>query len=352
MRSSAADLTHFVISSANRVLSIRLVNGLSIRLAKLTGGKISKNKSIFFLILVPPFINLLLLPIGCHCQGPAFFWLIHYVTLNFLLCVFPRSSYMRLIQLARDLDEMLGTPGNRALLISWTNWWMRLRPQIILSIVGGISGMVAAGTAEYFLAGKLPLCFAAYVSVFLTSALGINTLYWLWAAPFLVYRLHLFPSLHVTWNSPINTPAIRNISRLMGTSAIRASVGLLLFMSPMAWGYVFLQHDDYLLYITIIGLSVSLGTVLFVTVFPQYWLATIAYREKQRILNELAVTIEKNRLDAHSQADWSTLEAKIGIYQAIAGTSTFPIEAETAAKYVLALITTVLPFIAQFLALN
>ena len=353
VKDADSDFKRFMTSSERGVLSIRLVDELSSWLSRVTRRTINAKWIIWILILFAPVISFALFPLGFHCQEPTLYWLLYYVIVNYLGLIFPRDTWAKLVELSDNLDEMLATSQNRTLVISYVKRRLRLPPQIAFSLFGGVAGMIASAIAEYFLAGALPLCPASYVSVFLTSVLGFNSVYWLWAATLLIHKLYLLASLSVTWNAPIGTPGIRNLSRLMGTSAIKAFVGLFLFMIPITWSYFFLPSREYLLYINILAFGASLATLLFVVVFPQYWLSAIAYREKHRILDELGTEIDRDRLKVKSGkasgAAWSNLETKINIYQSLASTSTFPTEAATAASYLVAVITTLLPFIVQWL---
>jgi len=103
------------------------------------------------------------------------------------------------------------------------------------------------------------------------------------------------------------------------------------------------------LMIEVAGFLGSLGTVLFITVFPQYWLSAIVYREKYRVLDQLSTEIENDISRGVAGDSWLSLEAKINIYLAIDSTSTSTIEGGTIARYILAVFTTVVPFAIRWL---
>jgi len=342
----------FMAFSAKYVLSIRIVRELSHRLSKAAGREMSGRWVILLLVLLSPLVNLLLCPFGRFCEGIAFFWLVYYTILNCCLLEFPRFAWLRLVRITDRIDDMLESAADKDKLIWWMKQRLRLYPQLLLSIGAGGAGLITLRIVAPFLAGKIQFCVASYLSVFITAALGANGVYWLWLVPFLIYRLHKFPSLRVTWNSPVRTPAIRDLSRLLGVSALLTSVGVILFVIPLLYVYFSVQSVQSLLFLNTVSFAASLGTLLFVTVFPQYWLSGIVYREKCKILDELSAEIDNHRGNGFADDTLPSLAAKINIYQAIDATSSSTIDAETLVKYTLAVLTIALPYIIQWLAQN
>jgi hypothetical protein len=222
----------FMASSSEDVLSIRLIRELSYGLSRFVRRKVSRRFVMLLLMLFPLVINLLLYPLGYFCQDAALAWLVYYIILNYCLLEFPWTTWAKLVRISDSIDDLLETPADKQALIWWMKQRLQMRLQLILSVVGGIGSIIAVRIVANFLPEQIiGFCVASYVSVFMTGALGINAVYWLWAIPFLIYRLYEFPSLHVTWNSPIRTTGIRELSRLLGFSAILTAIGVTLCYS-------------------------------------------------------------------------------------------------------------------------
>ena len=340
----------FMASSPKDVLPIRLVRELAYRLSKTAKRQISIKWIILFLVLLSPAVNFLLYPSGNFCQGPTLLWVLYYSILNYCMFKFPQVAWSRLIRVSDKVDDMLETDEDREKLIQWMKQWLNLPFQLLLSLAGGTIGVIVVSIVEGFASGIIRLCFAGYLSVFITAALGIVMVYWLWRVPLFIKRLHQFPSLRVTRSSPVRTAGIRGLSRLLGFSAVLAAIGGVLFVIPILWiSFFTLQSREVFLMIEVAGFLGSLGTVLFITVFPQYWLSAIVYREKYRVLDQLSTEIENDISRGVAGDSWLSLEAKINIYLAIDSTSTSTIEGGTIARYILAVFTTVVPFAIRWL---
>lgn len=338
--------------SSEKVLSIRIARKLAYMVSKMIQRKISIYWVMILLPLLPQLINLLLHPFVFSCKGISFYWLIYFAFLNYFLLVFPQIAWARVIKISDDVDDILELENNKKNYISWMSRRLNLRVQIVLSIFGGIIGIAAAIIFSSSLAGIVELCIASYISIFITCSFGINAVYWLWSVPLQIQRLNQFPSLRLTWNNPAKTPGIRSQSQLLGLSSILCAFGVVMFIMPIIWAYSSLQQSDNLFTVAnIFAFLVCLSTVVFVSVYPQYWLSAIVYREKYRILdklsNEIYAIYTNSKVEDYSI--WPYLESKVNVYQTIYSTSSFTIDIPTLGKYIVAFITLAFPFIIRYI---
>jgi hypothetical protein len=102
------------------------------------------------------------------------------------------------------------------------------------------------------------------------------------------------------------------------------------------------------LLISALAFTASFGTVLFITVWPQYWLSAIVYREKTRILDGLSARIHEDM----SKGDWSGVEAKVNVFQAIDATRTSTMDVQTIGSYAWAVLINAFPLVIQWLVLG
>lgn len=343
----------FMATSSKNILSIRLVRQLTYLFSKVTNRIIPKIWIMLLLSLFPSLISLLLYPFELSCSGITFLWLLYSSILNYCLLAFPQIAWSRLIKIGDLIDDMLGLEKQKKDYISWMKRRLNLPFQVFLSIVGGVIGLVAALLFTPILSRIMSFCIAFYVSIFITGSLGINAVYWLWGVPLQIHRLYQFKWLRVTWNNPAGTPGIREQSQLLGYSAILSAIGVVLFITPLLWAYFLAQPDT--LFATVVNLVAfvaSLSTVVFIAVFPQYWLSSIVYREKNLILDQLSndISVLYANIEVDDENKWRILESKVNVYQAINATSVSTIDIQTLLRYAVAFITTALPYIVQWLA--
>lgn len=338
-------------SSPKDVLSIRLVRELAYQISRLRGHEVSRVWVELAISLLPILVGLLLSPFGHSCQGIALGWLLEAALLNWCLLEFPQLAWSGLIQISDAIDDMLTTPDHKSAVTLWEARRLQLRPQIVLSIVGGCIGIVALKIAAPLLAVQLQFCFASYVSVFLSASLGANAIYWLWAIPLLLRRLAKFPSLQVCWICPVNTPGIRELSSLLGLSAVLSAIGVGLFTAPLLWVNSSMQSGAVTSIISTLAFLASLGTVFFIAVFPQYWLSAIIYRERYKVLDQLSTEIQNGLLTSSgaTEGKWPSIEAKVNVYEAVNATRVLTVDIATISRYVLAAFTTGVPYIIEWL---
>lgn len=348
---SQTAFAQFMSVSHRHVLTIRIVTEIRERLRSLTKSEISLHVVFVFISTSIVIVNILARPFGFSCSGEAELWLVYYVPLNYFLLWFPHIAWRDLVKASVRIDEVLPAGGEKPSLIFWINRRLQLRIQIWLATLGAVAAWGALEFARSFISERVEICSASHASVAVTAALGINAVYWLWNVPLLIARLHSFPRLSVTWHAPFRTPAIRDLSRLLGKSAILAAIGVVLFEIPLLYLLLFSPTTYVVRSINVAAFIASFGTLFFVTVFPQYWLSSIARKEKTAILDELSREIEDIRMHATTSPHFlTTLQTKMNIYRDIELTGGTIIDKQTIMNYVLAAITALLPYLVQWLA--
>ncbi len=341
----------FMAVSSKRVLSIRFFRQLAYWASRVLRRNISESWMMLLVSLLAPLLNFLLIPFGLAGQGTTVIWLFYFAILNYCLLSFPQIAWSSLIKMSDTVDEMLDSESQRNEYISWMSQRLNLPNQVVLSTVGGAMGILAIAVFTPFLSTILEIRTASYVSVVITASLGLNAVYWLWGVPLQLYKLFQFESLKLTWNNPSGTPGVREQSRLLGFSAILSAIGLVLFVTPLLWvNFSVHPNSVYTSTINTIAFIASMGTVVFIAISPQYWLSAIVYREKNKILDELGKEIIAQRSKkSDTTAKWELLESKINVYHSISTSSTYTVDMQTLANYAIAFLTTILPYIIQWL---
>lgn len=341
----------FMATSSERVLSIRFSRQLAYWSSKLLRRKISETWMVLFVSLLAPLVNLLLLPFGLAGKGATMIWLSYFAILNCCLLLFPKIAWSNLIKMSDSVDDMLDSETQRSEYISWMSRRLNLPNQTLLSVLGGVAGILAIAIFTPFLSKILEIRIASYVSVIITASLGLNAVYWIWGVPLQLYKLFQFESLKLTWNNPSGSPGIRDQSRLLGYSAILSAIGLVLFVTPLLWvNFSVHPNSVYTSLINTIAFIASTGTVIFIAISPQYWLSAIVYREKNKILDQLSKEIvAQYSEESNVTTKWEILELKINIYHSISASSTYAVSIQTLINYAVAFLTTILPYIIQWL---
>jgi hypothetical protein len=342
----------FMASSSKNVLSIRLIRQVCYHLFHSMNHEMEAKHAIMVLPLVPLLLNIILYPFGLSSNGYLTWWLAYSVIMNYCLLVFPQVTWSNLVNLSDMVDNLLETQEDKLEYIAWMTRRLNLRVQLILSFVGGLLGILILLLFSLWSKGTVQVDIPSTLSVLITGSLGINAVYWLWGVPLQIQKLYLFSQTHVKWNDPAGTPGIRSQSQLLGISAILAAIGVAIFIVPLLW-FLFSLPIGILLVdvINVTAFAASLATVFFVAVFPQYWLSAIVYREKNRILDSLEKEISTDRAkkQRNALAKWQLIEHKVNVYQAIKSTSISTIDIQTLGNYAIAILTTALPYVIQWL---
>jgi hypothetical protein len=335
----------FMSSSSGSVLSIKIVRKLENLFSTWFRIKIPIHIIFFLLTGLPFWVNFIFHPFNLSCTGEAVSWLVYYTVPNYFLFWFPQIAWQGLVDISDSIDETVKSVEDKRSLISWMKKRLTLKLQCVLSLLGGIIGIFVLNLFEPLITQRVEVCIASYISVFCTAVLGSNAIYWLWSVPFFIRLLYRIPRLHVTWNYPARTPAIKNLSRLLGISALFTAIGAFLFLSPLLYILSWTQPTEIVLFVSLWAPLVSLSTVGFVAIFPQYWLSVIVRREKNIILDHLSKEIEDLRIRSTSSDALLALEAKVSIYRAIDASSNATVNMSILMNYLFALLMTLLPYL-------
>ncbi len=344
----------FMATSSRYVFSLYLVRRTAFVLSNLFKRKVSTAWGVVVWALLPLAVNLILAPFGLGCAGKDLIWLAYGGIMIVLLLVFPRLAWTRLIKLSDQVDDLLLTNDQRKEFIhvwSYNNFSFRL--QAVLTAVGGVIGMVVMVVVAPLLQAAVGFTAAFYLAIFIVGGLGVNAGFWLWMVPFNFRWLFRFKQLKVVWNNPAKTPSIREASRLFGFIAILGAIGLIWLTIPIIYVDVAAFSDTWIAYaVKAIEFTISVGSVAFIAVLPQYWLSSLVAKEKNKILSRMSDEIHAlyERKDIEESQKWPLLESKNNVYQAINATSNSVIDLSTVLKYTLAVISTALPFVLQWIS--
>lgn len=333
----------YMLQSTLSVLIIRIER----EIAHLLSKKIGYNKSLWYarllIILSPLFIEMIFAQaLGFSTKGVALGWVFYYMILTASLLTMPNYSWLHLMKVSDEIDGILTGISDKRGIIKWMESRLNLKIQVALSILGGISGVIALAYISPFFSIYLEFGLASYAQVFLNALLGTNAVYWLWQATFLLRRLTKFSKLGLTWYYPIDTPAITKLSRLLAISSFFSLFGMVLTIFPL-FLLITLVGSAELVFLSTLIFFVTLSTVLFVTIFPQHWLIKIVKRERNQLLSELHNEIGKVRVEKSPKVS-DQLDLKYLLYHNIRKMPLSNFDIKTIFNYFVAIVLAFFPY--------
>lgn len=217
---------------------------------------------------------------------------------------------------------------------------------------GVCCGVAVAGVGSvYFGSTQLPrhtIGPGYFLSIAVLAVLGTDSIRWMLRTPLVIVQpLTKLERLTVVMHSPATTPAIRKMGAVAARTATRAGIGFFLFGLPALWAVLAakpgghpISHLEQLALLGTVPLAVTTAVVIYVVFVPQMWLSEIVERQRDRILDELALELPEegpaNLLDTRT----GTVMA---LYDELAGTSTETAAARTIARRTVAVIAVLLP---------
>ncbi|HEY6396344.1 MAG TPA: hypothetical protein VIX82_02705, partial [Solirubrobacteraceae bacterium] len=181
--------------------------------------------------------------------------------------------------------------------------------------------------------------------------LAADTLRWLVRAPLILLRpLTRITPLKVVMHAPAMTPAIREMGQLAAETAIRAAFGFFLFGLPLLWVATSAKptprvhsgptHAQWIGVLSLAPLAISALTVIYLTFVPQRWLSTMIETERNRVLDELALTLPEQGPD---QLLSDTGTKTMALYNQVAGAATSTAETGAMVRRALLVLGALLP---------
>jgi hypothetical protein len=154
--------------------------------------------------------------------------------------------------------------------------------------------------------------------------------------------------------SPLNTPAVRELRDFAATLAAVTGAGLFFFATPLAWAIIYVRHMHGADVTVLRGWSIaacalSASIALFAAVAPQFSLALLVGRQRDRILDQIDATIPRG--DPVKLVN-PEMAKRLALFDSVAATRTSTIGVTSVAKWALGLLAPVIPFITSHLAEN
>jgi hypothetical protein len=290
---------------------------------------------------------------GLHRRAPTsvvstnlrtLLWLSGYCFLNYLLFVFPFHAWNKGVSQRTTVASFLASNYNRSVIVAWLERRLNLKVQAALSCLAGAAGGVAVIVARPTLAGAVDICIASVVTIVVTAFLGMNSVYWLWAAPPGIRQVTRCEGLELRWYSPASTPAIQQLSRLLAAAAGLAFIGVAVLFTPALYVFTRLGNRQVLNFLNALLLVIGLSTVVIVGILPQVSLSRIIHQGKRLALDNLAKAIGNS---APSTADATVSRELIGLYEQVRSSPSSAISMEPLLVYGFSLSTALIPVVVQ-----
>jgi hypothetical protein len=253
------------------------------------------------------------------------------------------DAWQQVLRLGSDLDSMLEEADQQAV-ARWLSWALRWWPQT-LALVLGIAASSLVG-------GKLATPLGAYadhgglgyrVTIGWTGGVGALSAYWLWNAPALFYPLSHVERPKLDWVVPLQTPAVQKASRLTVTTSRLSTLGLLLFMLPIA-ATVVLASGELAVWILSVAPVVFAGiTVVASSLIPQFILQDLLRRGRRTTLAEINAFLP-GPAEVFRGLRPQQMQA-VALYQSIANSSVSTLDWKRFVEYLLLLLAAFVPLV-------
>jgi hypothetical protein len=126
-----------------------------------------------------------------------------------------------------------------------------------------------------------------------------------------------------------------------------AATGAVVFQIPVLYAYAVGPTSEFIRTVIALALFVTIGILLLVSFFPQYWLTVMVRRGKQRILDELSAEIENLRPGPDQTPAGSAIAERMAMYDQIARTANGTVDVRTLLDYALSIALTLVPTLLQ-----
>ena len=347
----ASVLGRFMQGTSARVLVLASIRGPEWLLSWFLGAAYSFYLTFAALILIPGSFAFLA---GAATDAHVYDFLgliLYYAFLLVLLYVFPRYAWLQLIGISDDIDKLFVSDLDRRNFIAYIALRLRFWPQALWGVLCVVCGVVTISLLRPYLS-RLPVNdLSLYIFAAILVWFEANVVYWCWFVPQIVRQLNHAPSLRLSVLAPAYTPGIIALSRLLGTSSLLVSFGVLSVVIPLL-GYVFyFGSKDALIVLSVIS---SLGMLIasFVGLAPQYWLTLATRRHKEQSLDSIIRRIDGYGVDIPGLTNEDAKErtgALIQLHKQIQQAETLAIKIENIIKYLAAFLSALSPITAVLL---
>jgi hypothetical protein len=349
----------------DRLQGVMLGVALPLRLARLLDRREGSERrepprlaarigAVLALASTPVVLDLVLIAAGAGAPYPVIAWSGMYVAFAIYLVVASGYIYDRLRKLGPWIDRLLATREAREAVAKWIAKASIPRAQVWLCGVGAVASVVLLGFVDHASAPRISLSAAWLLAALVAMFFAIDAVSWVIRFALLVIRLQREDVLVVHEASPLQTPAVRELRDFAATLAAVTGAGLFFFATPLAWAIIYVRHMAGADVTVLRGWSIaacglSAGIALFAAVAPQFSLALLVGRQRDRILDQIDATIPRG--DPVKLVN-PEMAKRLALFDAVAATRTSTIGVTSGAKWALGLLAPVVPFITSHLAEN
>ncbi|MDQ0144975.1 hypothetical protein [Pseudarthrobacter niigatensis] len=176
----------------------------------------------------PALINHLLLALNVPIalgRDTEIKWLWGFAAIDFIVLLASVGAWTVVARRTADLDHMVSDTTDAALVSGWLNRKLSFHLQAPPPVFSAIAAVAFIYLVQEPISPFIHVSLASYLSVFWTAFIGGNSLYWLYVAPGMVSVIARCQHLHLWWQNPAMTPALRALSDGLAFSASAVLTG-------------------------------------------------------------------------------------------------------------------------------
>lgn len=335
-----------MLDSADRILSIRCIDGIAmlvIRLIPATNRRIllpSIGIAISLLPILAEIVVNRLSESSALNDSRALIALTYFFGVNLIALWCPYSVWHRLIRLGSDIDHALPHVVDRASVVEWLDKSSRPHrwyPKYLLF------GVAASATSVWGLAPRLndeiAFSLGSHLTILLSAVIFFENAHWVLRLPGLMMRITR-RRMRVIWHDPASTPVFQSLTRLLGWTAFLGLVGGVLIGLPIIYAYTF-DPSIPVGVIALIPPVVMLATFFYTGLRPQY----AAYRAVRDAKARVLQTLQANwpgLADSRFAGVKSQMPEGLQVWRAVAEAPNWIVTRDTAIQYGASLVTTMI----------
>jgi hypothetical protein len=249
----------------------------------------------------------------------------------------------QVLQLGPDLDSMLEEADQKAVarrLSRALKTWLQISFFALGVIAATVVGIKLAGPlGSYGDRGG----FAYRFTIAWTGGAGALSVYWLWGAPALFYPLSRVAQPKLDWVVPLQTPAVQKASRLTVSTSRLSTLGLLLFMLPIAVTAILASGEPTVWVLSVAPVAFAGVTVMASSVVPQVILEDLLRRGRRETLAEIRALLPPPADVFHSLQP-QQMQA-VELYRSIGNASVSTLDWKRFVEYLLLFLGAIIPLV-------
>jgi hypothetical protein len=324
------------------------LKGLSdVMLSVSVPARVSRLAAVFVLALL---IGDALRPGSSGAPWPEAAWVAIYIV--FAAYLIRASTYVakRLVDLGPRIDGLLDSHARSEATAEWIRRTTPGLPQVVGCgvLAGGVAaavGLVVGGSTS-----SPPVRLGWLLGVFLAMFFAFDAVSWVVRFVLLVARVSREKKLAMHDPAPVQTPAVRELRDFSATLAAITGVGLFFFSAPLLWLIIYVQGHGVdvapLRTWSLVAFGMCASIALYAAIAPQVYLALLVGSQRDRILDEIDLTIPK---DDHTRLLDPDVVQQRALFDSIAATRTSTIGVTSVMKWALGIVAPALPFVVSWI---